>query len=352
MKKTALIALLMIAVLAVTGCSPASYEELNIAKYVTLGTYKGLSYEAVDTAVSDYELTVSVNKDLQAKGYEETKTESITSGVVQIGDTCNIDFKGLKDGVAFEGGTASGYSLEIGSGSFIAGFEEGLVGVAIGDKVSLNLTFPKDYGKEELNGAAVVFEVTVHSVTKRKTYPAVTDAMANALDNKAHSASEYYSNKKAALEAEKVTAAEEGYKETLWSQVVTGSKVSEKLPSKLVKSAAEEFTAYYEMVATQSAYSLEEWLKANNLTMDYFKEQADTYAQSVVKSQLVAYAIAKQEGFVVTDAIYQQTAQEFATAAGYSDPGKYIAEIGEQPIRDQAVMDYAVNLVVDSAVKK
>jgi len=126
MKKTALIALLMIAVLAVTGCSPASYEELNIAKYVTLGTYKGLSYEAVDTAVSDYELTVSVNKDLQAKGYEETKTESITSGVVQIGDTCNIDFKGLKDGVAFEGGTASGYSLEIGSGSFIAGFEEGV----------------------------------------------------------------------------------------------------------------------------------------------------------------------------------------------------------------------------------
>ncbi len=352
MKKTAFIALILIAALAVTGCSAGSYEELNIDKYVTLGQYKELTYTPVDTTVSDYELTVAVNSDLEAKGYAETKTESILTGTVQIGDTCNIDFKGLKDGVAFDGGTAAGYSLEIGSGSFIAGFEEGLVGVEIGKKVELNLTFPENYGKEELNGADVVFEVTVNSVTKRKNYTPVTDAMANALDTKSHSAAEYYSNKKAALEAEKVTQAKESYKESLWTAVVTGSTISEKLPPKLVDAAAEEFTAYYEMVATQSAYTLKEWLAANNMTVEYFESQAKTYAESVVKSQLVAYSIAKAEGFKVTDAIYQETAQKFATSAGYSDSAKYIAEVGEQPIRDQAVMDYAVELVVNSAVAK
>lgn len=354
MKKTGLIALFLMVALAVTGCGVSgNYADLKIEDYVTLGEYKGLTYTPADTSVTDYALQVAVQTDLEGQGYKDTDSTKLTEGTVRVGDTCDIDFKGLKDGVAFEGGTAQGYSLTIGSGSFIAGFEEGLVGVAIGSKVSLDLTFPENYGNEELNGQAVVFEVTVNAVTKRKTFPEITDAIANAMDENAATVADYYVNKKAALEAENIAAAEEELKDDLWNRVVTEMTLKKDIPQNLIDAAASEFTKYYEMVATQSAYdSLEEWLTANNMTMDYFEEQADAYGLSVATSQMAAYAIAHAEGFTVSEELYQATAEEYATASGYTDVGKYIKEVGENPIRDQVVMDYAVQLVVDNAVAK
>ncbi|MBQ7089512.1 MAG: FKBP-type peptidyl-prolyl cis-trans isomerase, partial [Clostridia bacterium] len=110
-----------------------------------------------------------------------TYEEDIKEGTVQKGDTCAIDYIGKKDGVAFEGGTGS-YDLEIGSGSFIPGFEEGLIGKKIGSTVDLNLTFPENYGNEELNGQDVVFTVTIKKVTTRKVYKELTDELAATMD--------------------------------------------------------------------------------------------------------------------------------------------------------------------------
>lgn len=354
MKKTAWIVLLLMVALAVTGCGTAkSYADLKIEKYVTLGEYKGLEYTPADTSVSDYALEVAVQSDLADNGYEVINTVELTQGTVQVGDVCNIDFKGLKDGVAFDGGTSEGYSLEIGSGSFIEGFEEGLVGVAIGSTVNLNLTFPENYSNTDLAGQDVVFEVTVNKVTKRKSFPAMTAEIAAKLDETANTLEEYYSNKKTSMEAENVAAAESSLKDTLWNVAISNMTIAEKLPEKLVQAAVEEFTSYYEMYATQSAYdSLEEWLTANSLTETYFNEQAQNYAKSVVTSQLAAYAIADAEGYTVTDEVYQQKAKEYAASAGYTDVNQYIAAVGETPIKDQAVMDYAVDLVVSNAVEK
>ena len=353
MKKTAWIALLLIVLLSVTGCGQKNYAELKIEKYVTLGEYKGLKYTPADISVSDYELEVAVQNDLADNGYEVINTVELTEGTVQVGDVCNIDFKGLKDGVAFEGGTSEGYSLEIGSGSFIDGFEEGLVGVAIGSTVNLDLTFTENYSSEELAGQDVVFEVKVNSVTKRKSYPEMTAEIATKLDETAATAEEYYSNKKTAMEVENAAAAEETLKDTLWTGAINNMTIAEKLPEHLVEEAVQEFTDYYEMYATQSAYdTLEEWLTANSMTMDYFNQQAEAYAQSVVTSQLAAYAIANAEGYTVTDEIYQQKAKEYATASGYTDVNQYIAAVGEDPIKDQAVMDYAVDFVVANAIEQ
>lgn len=354
MKKTAWIALLLIVAMAITGCGTSkTYAGLKIEKYVTLGEYKGLKYTPADTSVSDYALEVAVQQDMADNGYEVINTVELTEGTVQVGDVCNIDFKGLKDGVAFEGGTSQGYSLEIGSGSFIEGFEEGLVGVAIGSTVNLDLTFPENYSSEDLAGQDVVFEVKVNSVTKRKSYPEMTAEIANKLDENAMTADEYYSNKKSTLEAENIAAAEESLKDTLWNVAISNMTIAEELPKSLVEDAVEEFTAYYEMYATQSAYdSLEEWLTANNMTMTYFDQLAENYATSVVTSQLAAYAIANAEGYTLTDELYQQKAKEYATASGYTDVSQYIAAVGEDPIKDQAIMDYAVDLVVSNAVEQ
>ncbi len=135
------------------------FFNLELSKYFTLGEYKNIP---VDTSSDTFK---GFYEDVIKADVENNKiVTKVTEGKVKKGDTANIDYVGKKDGVAFEGGTANGYDLEIGSGSFINGFEDGLIGVEIGDTVDLNLTFPKDYQSAELAGADVVFTVKVNYV--------------------------------------------------------------------------------------------------------------------------------------------------------------------------------------------
>ena len=156
----------------------SSEEELEITErpdykaldYVELGEYKGLTVEVSPTTVTDEE----VIKQIRANAGSDI-LEEVTEGTVEEGDTANIDYEGKLDGEAFDGGTAKDTDLEIGSGTFIPGFEDGLIGVKIGDTVDLPLTFPENY-TEELAGKDVVFTVTVNSV---KRMPELTDDLVN-----------------------------------------------------------------------------------------------------------------------------------------------------------------------------
>lgn len=165
MKKLVCIALVLtLAATFMAGCNSQKnrilFNDVKLSKFVKLGEYKGLK---VDKSSDEYQSYYedAITADVENNGLYVKKTE----GLVADGDTANIDYVGKKDGVAFDGGTAKGYDLTIGSGSFIDGFEDGLIGVEIGKTVDLNLTFPENYGNEELNGAAVVFTVTVNYVT-------------------------------------------------------------------------------------------------------------------------------------------------------------------------------------------
>ena len=183
MKKIFAIVLLMVMVATVfTGCgnnetsstgdNGKDFENKNrvlyncdLSDYVNLGKYKGID---VDTSSEKYEEIYDelITADINNNNFF-TMSDAITKGKVENGDTANIDYVGKKDGVAFSGGTASGHDLEIGSGSFIPGFEEGLVGVEIGSTVDLDLTFPENYHSADLAGAKVVFTVKVNSVKKK-----------------------------------------------------------------------------------------------------------------------------------------------------------------------------------------
>lgn len=140
------------------------FDEINSGEYVTLGEYKGLQVVNTVQTIGEEEVDSYIEYMMAAAGGE---LEEITDrDVVENGDVANIDYVGKKDGVAFDGGTAEGYDLSIGSGSFIPGFEEGLVGVKKGETVDLNLTFPENYGAADLAGAEVVFTVTVNGIYK------------------------------------------------------------------------------------------------------------------------------------------------------------------------------------------
>ena len=139
---------------------------------VELGEYKGLKYEVEAAEVTDEELNEEIDR--MRKQYSDLET---VEGEAQEGDTVKIDYEGFKDGVAFEGGKAENYGLKLGSGSFIPGFEDQLIGCKAGDEKELNLTFPEDYHAEDLKGAAVVFKVKVHEVT-REVLPELDDDFA------------------------------------------------------------------------------------------------------------------------------------------------------------------------------
>jgi len=154
-----LVCFLLIASLAACKKTSGLYYDYDMSKYVALGKY----IKTVDRKSDDY-------KGALLNFYNETFGTDLAyeteEGYIELGDTANINYKGLKDGVAFEGGTSSNYDLTIGSGTFIDGFEEGLIGAKIGDTVNLNLTFPENYQSEELAGQDVVFVVTINFATK------------------------------------------------------------------------------------------------------------------------------------------------------------------------------------------
>lgn len=354
MKKTAIFALLLAMLLTLTACGgPATFAEAKTEKYLTLGEYKGIAYTPTDTSVSDYEVTVALNKALNEKGYAKTDDTTLKEGTVQIGDTLNIDYKGLKNGVAFAGGTANGQSLTIGSGQFIAGFEEGLVGKAIGSDVKLHLTFPKDYGTAELAGQAVIFEVKINAVTKRTVYSKLDDTVAKDLDENVKTAEEYLSNLRSGLENNKKAEAKKDDTDTLWGAAIANTTYTEKLPKKLVENSVKEFKNYYEAIAKQNSYtSLEDFLTNQGVTMDAFNQRAQAYGENIVKSQLTAYAIAKAEGHAVTDEFINESAKKYAAKYGYSSEEKYIQTVGREAVVDQAILDYAVDLVVANAKAK
>ncbi len=164
MKRILMLALsliLILGTLVACGKDERILYNVDLSKHITVGDYKGVE---VDTNSDEYKEEYQTQIDNDIKGNE--LYSELTEGIVQDGDITNIDYVGKKDGVAFDGGTADGYDLEIGSNSFIDGFEDGLIGVAIGTTVDLNLKFPDDYDNEELNGAEVVFTVTVNSAKR------------------------------------------------------------------------------------------------------------------------------------------------------------------------------------------
>lgn len=164
----------MAAVMIMTGCGAKDEAKTATASDakagIVLGEYKNVPVTVVKPSVSDEELDARIETVLG--GYA---TWDAVDRAAEEGDRVNIDYKGLKDGVAFEGGTAEGYNLVLGSGSFIDGFEDGLIGAAAGEQRNLNLTFPENYQSEELAGQDVVFEVTVNEVAEKHT-PELTEA--------------------------------------------------------------------------------------------------------------------------------------------------------------------------------
>ncbi|MCR4743991.1 MAG: trigger factor [Lachnospiraceae bacterium] len=328
MKRTYfLFAAAMAASVMLSGCGEEKdISTIDASKYVTLGEYKGLSVSINDTTVTDEEVEEAVSGNLAAKGV----MTAVTDRAVETGDTVNIDYEGKKDGVAFDGGTAAGYDLEIGSGTFIDGFEDGLIGHKTGEKVALNLTFPENYSSEELAGQDVVFDVTINSISEN-VVPELTDEVAKELDAEVSTKEEYIEKVRTDLEESKQTSARTAvYSELLElaqknSEVVSGDK----LPSSIVDSIAEQEKTTFESNLTAYGMTLESYLTNFGMTEEDFNNEIRTYSESYAQQELLVHAIAKAEGIEITDEVLQNAYKEYAERYGYASADEFISALKE-----------------------
>ena len=312
-----------------------SNGDLNILDYVDLGDYKGIELTKSITKVTDDEVT----NEMESKAVELTGSDV----TVEDGDTAIIDFVGKLNGVAFDGGTASNYELEIGSGSFIDGFEDGLIGVKKGDTVDLNLTFPESYPSTELAGKDVVFTVTVNGV-KRK--PQLNDEWLAANTNYATLA-EFAAETKQKLEDAAETTASNTLESSGLDQVISNSTVK-----KYYKSLIEQGESQYEkrLNAYASAYgkSLSELLAAQGMTESQYQNQKQKQAVSYAQVAMVVYAIAQDAGLSEADAEYQTILNDLAN--NYSmDAATFSSTYGESLVKSSVMSQYAMNYIVSNA---
>jgi trigger factor len=323
----------------------AERPDYTALDYVTLGEYKGLEVTLASTAVTDEEIDEEIESALSSNDLLDTLEE----GTVQEGDIANIDYEGKKDGEAFDGGTDKGYDLTIGSGTFIDGFEDGLVGVAIGDTVDLELTFPESYSNEDLAGQDVVFTVTVNSVQRQ---PEFTDELAAQLsDSEYNTVDEYRAYVEENLKESKESSRDSQMSSDLLTLAYENSTING-YPQELVDYIVDQYVDYYTQYAEASDLSLSDFIEQSlGTTEDDFYEQIEEMAKQSIEQEMILKAIAETEELTLTDEEYQERALAYADQMGLDGVSGLEEQYGQKLIETNLLLDKALELIEDNAVK-
>jgi trigger factor len=273
---------------------------------VKLGEYKGLEVERLDANVTDED----VEADL--KGLQERQAELVVKeeGTVENGDTVVMDFEGFVNGEAFEGGKAENYSLEIGSNTFIPGFEEQLVGLAAGAEKEVEVSFPEEYHAEELAGKPAVFKVTVHEI-KTKELPALDDEFAKDVDEEVETLEELKAKTKARLEESKKTEADNHLRDTLVDKAAANAEVE--IPEAMVKTETDRMVREFEQRLQMQGMNMELYFQFSGQDEEALRTQMKEDAEKRVKMNLTLEAISKAENIEVTD---EEANEEIEKMAG------------------------------------
>ena len=267
---------------------------VTVEPEVELGDYKGLEIEKQDADLTDEEVDEAINQQLNQLSEMVVKED----GAVEEGDTVNIDFDGYVDGEQFEGGQADSYDLEIGSGSFIPGFEEQLVGVKAGEEKDVNVTFPEEYHAEELSGKEATFKTKVNEI-KYKEVPELDDEIANELDSDAETVDQYKENLRKRLAEQKQTEAENVQKEEAIQKASDNAKID--IPKAMVNTELDRMLQEFGQRMQQQGLSLETYFQISGQDESQLREQMKDDAEARVRTNLTLTAIADKEDIEVSE---------------------------------------------------
>ena len=319
--------------------------EVALKPEVTLGEYKGVEVEKVPVEVNDLEVQAEVDKERE----NNSRTIDVDDRPVQKGDMVKLDFDGSVDGVPFEGGKAENYDLTIGSGSFIPGFEDQLVGAKLEEEVDVNVTFPEDYHAKDLAGKAAVFKCTVHQI-KVKEIPEADDEFAKDV-SEFDTLDEYKADIRKKLMEKKEKEAKSAKEAAVVAKIVENAtmEIPDAMIDTQVRNMADDFTRRIQ----SQGLTVEQYFQFTGTTAEKMLEQMRPEALKRIQNSLVLEAVAKAENIEVSDEKVDEEIKKMADAykMEFDQVKEMMGEYEVAQMRDDLAIQAAVDLVRDAAVE-
>lgn len=320
--------------------------EVAVKPEVTLGQYKGIEVEKADTAATDEEVNAEIDKEREAN----SRTISVEDRAVQDGDMTVIDFEGFVDGEAFEGGKGTDYPLTIGSGAFIPGFEEKLVGAEIGKEVEVDVTFPEEYHAKELAGKPAVFKCTVKEI-KVKELPELDDDFAQDVSD-FDTLEEYKADVRKKVEEKKAAEAKAKKEDAVIEKIIEGATME--VPDAMVETQAERMVDEFAQRLQMQGLSMDQYLQFTGGNVQAMVEQSKPQALKRIQSRLVLEAVAAAENLTASDE--ELDAELGRMAEQYKMETEKLKEMFTEEdlkgVREDLAIQKAVELITDAAVEK
>ena len=311
--------------------------EVAVKPEVTLGEYKGLEVAKTDVEVSDEEVAAELEKERE----KNARTISVEDRAVENGDMIMLDFEGFVNGVAFDRGKGENYPITIGSGAFIPGFEEQLIGKNIGEDVEVNVTFPEEYQAPELAGCAATFKCKVNEI-KVKELPELDDDFAQDV-SKFDTLEEYKEDVKAKLAANKADAAKRAKEDAVIEKIIENAQMD--IPEAMIDTQARQLVDEFAQRIQSQGLSFEQYLQFTGMNLDTALEQMKPNAVKRIQSRLVLEAVVKAENLEVSE---EDVKAEIAKMAEtYKMDAEKLAEIMSEEEKKQIQMDMAIEKAVE-----
>ena len=330
---------------ALSGCSSDTAEN----DYVSVSGYKGIEIDKVDvdTDISDEDVENEINSVLE----ENATDKEVTGRAAQLGDTADINYVGKVDGQEFDGGSADNYPLELGSGSFIDGFEDSIVGHNVGETFDWNGKFPDDYQNTDLAGKDVVFTITVNALTEPEL-PELTDDFVKTVSEESETVEEYGEEVRKNLEE----TAQENYDSELnsavWEAVLEKAEVKG-YPDGEVDRIYNTYLEQYQEMASYYNMEYDEFIQLyTEMTVDEFEEEAKEAAKDNIKQSQVAEVIAEKEGLTLTDEEYEKEFEKLAEDYGYEDVDDLKEVAGEETLKQLVLQPIVQEWLAENCVQK
>lgn len=317
--------------------------EVALKPEVTLGKYKGVKVDKIDVEVTDEEVDAEINKERESNA----RTINVTDRAVKDGDMTIIDFEGFVDGVAFEGGKGENYPLTIGSGTFIPGFEEALVGAEIGAETEVNVTFPEDYQASELAGKAAVFKCTVKEI-KEKELPELDDEFAGEV-SEFDTMAEYRENVRKNLGEKKTSEAKSAKEDAVIEAVVADAKMD--IPDAMLETQQRQMVEEFAQRIQSQGISMEQYMQFTGMTTATLFEQVKPQALQRIQSRLVLEAVVEAEKIEASEEDFEEEVKTMAEVYQMeTDKVKeLLGENGKKQVMEDICIKKAVELVVENA---
>ena len=319
--------------------------EVAVKPEVTLGEYKGLSVDKVSNRVTAKEIDAKLEEEQK----KNARTVVVEDRAVQDGDEVVLDFEGFVDGVAFEGGKGENYPLTIGSGSFIPGFEEQLIGAEAEKEVEVNVTFPEEYHSEDLAGKAAVFKCTVHEI-KAKELPELDDEFAAEV-SEFDTLDAYKADIKAKIKEQKIADGNRKKEDQAVEKAVANATME--IPEAMIDTQVNQMAQDFAQRIQQQGLSMEQYFQFTGMTAESMMEELRPQAVKRIETRLVLEAIAKAENIEITDERIDEELAKMAEAykMEVEKLKEFMGESEKKQMKADMAVQEAVTFLVESAVE-